>query len=333
MTGLDLRIGVFDYDRTRALLDGSVKIDGVNAHFEGAGLVSEIFERMVRDRAFDVAELGMTFFLRTLGMPDSPFIALPIFPNRNFRHSAIFVNTDSGIKHPTDLIGKTVGEFATYGHDAGLWPKGVLSDDYGVTPDQCRWVVGGADWPMEPFDFVPFVYPPDVEVVRAPAGKALGPMLEAGEIDAMISALVPRCVREGSPKVARLFPDYETVEREYYDRTRMYPIMHTVVMRKELVAEHPGLARAVYEGFLEAKDSAAERHRHALLEQHMNVMIPWFSSLYERNQRQMPHDWFPYGVGANRHTIDTFLRYFHEQGFSEHRLTCEDIFVPELLDT
>ena len=333
MTDLELKVGCWEYDRTRPLFDGTARIDGVDASFESAPIVSVIFERMVRQHAFDVAELGLTFYLRTLDSDNSPFIAIPVFPNRHFRHSAIFINTSSGIEKPQDLAGKTIGEFATYGHDAGIWPKGILADDYGVTPDQSRWIVGGADRPMAPFDFVPFLHPADVDVTPAPEGKALGPMLESGEIDALMSAVMPQCVLNGSPQVAPLFPDYEAVEREYYARTRIYPIMHTVVIRKDLLAQHPGLARAIYRGFCDAKDIAMEHYRRGRMEQHMDLMVPWFTPLYDKNRRLLPDDWWPYGVGANRTTIDTFLRYSFEQGLSKRRLTCEDIFVPELLGT
>ena len=227
MTDLKLDIAFWDYDRTRALADGNVKIDGADVTFHSARIVTEIFERMIRRREFDVSELGMTYYLRTLDFDDPPFIALPVFPNRCFRHSAIYVNKASGIKRPEDIAGKTVGEFAVYGHDAGVWPKGILSDEYGVTPDQCRWVIGGLDWPLQPIDFVPHPHPADVEVTFAPEGKELGEMLEAGEIDALISADVPKCVLNGSQQVVRLFIDYESAERDYFKRTRIFPIMHT----------------------------------------------------------------------------------------------------------
>ncbi|MBN3898539.1 MAG: 4,5-dihydroxyphthalate decarboxylase [Nostoc sp. NOS(2021)] len=333
MSDLKLKIGCSNYDHTRALFDDTVKIDGVDASFESARIVSDIFERMVRQRAFDVSELGLTFYLRTLDLDDPPFIALPVFPNRNFRHSAIFINTSSGIEKPEDLAGKTIGEFGIYGHDAGVWPKGILSDEYGVTPDQCRWIIGASDWYMPPFDFIPQRHPANVDVMPVPFGKALGPMLEAGEIDAFISAVAPQCVLNNSPQVARLFPDYESVERAYYRRTGIFPIMHTVVVRKELLAQHPALVQAIYRGFCDAKEVAMEQYRKGLMEQHGNLMIPWFTPLFDENRRLFPDDWWPYGVEANRKTINTFLRYFFEQGLSKRRLTCEDIFVPELLGT
>jgi ABC-type nitrate/sulfonate/bicarbonate transport system substrate-binding protein len=326
-----LTIGAYQYEHTAALFDGTVTIPGVDATFETASLVSEIFQRMVRGD-FDVAELGLTYFLRTFDLQDASFLALPIFPNRNFRHSAIFVNTASGIDKPEDLVGKTVGEFALYGHDAGVWPKGILADDYGITPDQCRWVIGGTNHPIPSFDWIPQPMPADVDVRHAANGETLGTMLEAGDIDALISVDVPQALLDGSPKVARLFPDYKTVEQEYYRRTGIFPPMHVVAIRTELV-EQPGLAWALYRAFTEAKEIPARQYRDGATKQHMAVMTPWFSELFAENQRLLGSDWWPYGVEANRKAVDTFLRYHYEQGLSKRLLTSEDIFVPELLGT
>ncbi len=333
MSDLKLDIAFWDYDRTRALSDGTVKIDGVDATFHSGRIVTEIFERMIRQRDFDVSELGMTYYLRTLDFDDPPFIALPVFPNRCFRHSAIYINTASGIKRPEDIAGKTVGEFAVYGHDAGVWPKGILSDDYGVAPDQCRWIVGGLDWPLQPIDFIPHPHPANIEVMSAPEGKELGEMLEGGEIDALISADVPKCVLNKSPKVARLFDEYESAERDYYQRTGIFPIMHTVVVRRELLSEYPEIVKTVYQGFCDAKDIAMEQYKKGLIFNNMGIMIPWFSKLVDEDRSLLGEDWWPYGVEANRKAVDTFLRYHFEQGLSKRRLTCEDIFAPELLGT
>jgi hypothetical protein len=258
----------------------------------------------------------LTFYLRTLDLDDAPFIAIPVFPARHFRHSAVFVNTSSGIDKPQDLAGKTIGEFAMYGTDAGVWPKGILSDDYGVTPDQCRWVIGGTNWPMAPFDFIPQLHPADVDVTPAPEGKALGPMLQAGEIDALISVDVPQCVLNGAPQIAPLFGDTEAVERDYFRRTGIFPIMHTIVVPKDLLARHPGLATTIYRGFCDAKDVAMQHYRNGMTKQQMDVMIPWFTPLFDKNRHLLGEDWWPYDVEANRETIDAFLRYHFEQGLS-----------------
>ncbi|MGV9801978.1 4,5-dihydroxyphthalate decarboxylase [Mycobacterium sp. NPDC003449] len=333
MSGIALDIGFHNYEHVRPLIDGTVPIPGVSPTFHTARIVSEIFERMIRDNEFGVAELGLTFYLRTLDLDDPPFIALPIFLARQFRHSAIFVNRASGITTPRDLAGATVGEFAVYGHDAGVTAKGMLADEYGVTLDQCRWIVGGFDWPMAPFDFVPQPHPAGVEVTAAPDGKALGPMLAAGEIDALISADVPRCVIDGSPGVARLFDDYQPVERGYYLRTGIFPIMHTVVIRRDLLERHPELAQTVYDAFCQAKDLVAQQYRDGRMLNHIDQMMPWISKLYDDNRGLFGDDWWPYGVAANRTALDAFLRWHFEQGLSARRMHCEDLFVKELLDT
>jgi len=333
IAALKLNFAYWNYDRTRALTDGSVRIDGVDLTYRSDVIVSDIFERMVRQREFDVSELGLTFYLRTLDLDDPPFIAIPVFPNRFFRHASVFINKASGITSPQDLAGKTVGELLTYGHDAGVWAKGILADDFGLTPDRCRWIIGGTDRPQAPHDFIPQPHPANVDVAAAPAGKALGPMLESGEIDALFSAIVPQCMLKHSPKVGRLFEPYEPVEREYFARTAIFPIMHTVVIRKDVHQAHPGLALAIYKGFCEAKDVATKGYLGATMFQQAPTMIPWLSQLMDENRRLMGDDWWPYGVEANRKTVDTFLRYHFEQGLSKKRLTCEDIFVTELLAT
>ena len=258
-----LDIAFWNYDRTRLLADGTVKIEGVDAAFHSVGIVPEIFKAMIKDRAYDVSELGMTYFLRLFSDDDPPFLALPVFLVRCFRHSAIYINKKKGISRPQDLAGKRIGELGLYGHDGGVMPKGVLSDEYGVTPDQCRWIVGRIDFPMKPVNFVPHPHPANVEVEWADEDTDLGEMLERGEIDALISADAPRCVLEGSPKVGRLFEDYVAVERDYFRRTGIFPIMHTVVVRKEL-ANEPELLRTVFEGFCKAKDGMIEQYEKGL---------------------------------------------------------------------
>ena len=265
MHKMKLEIGFGDYDRTRVMSDGSISIDGVDATFHTYRIVSEVFEAMIRRRAFDVAELGMTYFLRTMDFDDTPFFAIPVFPSRCFRHSAIYTNVERGIDKPEDLAGKTVGEFALYGHDAGVWPKGILSDEFGLKPDQCRWITGALDWPLKPIDFIPHVHPKGIHITQASPDRDLGEMLATGEVDALISADVPKCILHKSPKVARLFADYEVTEREYYQRTGIFPIMHTVAVRRDLAKQHPDIVQAVYRGFCAAKDAVRERYTRGMI--------------------------------------------------------------------
>ena len=333
MTDQSLDIAFWNYDRTRALSDGRVRIDGVETRFHTARIVPQIFEAMIRQRAYDVSELGLTYFLRTFADGPSAFLAIPVFPNRAFRHSAIYVSAKSGIERPEDLVGRTIGELALYGHDAGVVSKGILSDEFGFRPERNSWIVGGIDFPMDPIDFVPHPHPGDVSVTMAPKGTDLGALLEAGEIDALISADVPHCVLEGSPKVRRLFPDYEAAERAYYGRTGIFPIMHIVVVTRELAEREPDVVRALYKGFCDAKELAAADLKRGMTFHNMEMMVPWLTGLLTRDWDLLGDDWWPYGMSRNRAAVDKVLRYHHEQGLTERRFTVDEVFVPYLLDT
>jgi len=329
-----LDIAFWNYDRTSRLADGTVKIPGVDATFHSARIVLEIFEAMVRQRAYDVSELGLTYFLRTFDSEGrSPFLALPVFLVRSFRHGAIYINRDSGIERPEDLAGKRIGELALYGHDAGVMPKGILSDEYGVKPEQSRWIIGRIDFPMKRVDFIPHPVPETVEVEWAGEDVDLGDMLETGKIDALISADAPKCVLMKSPKVGRLFENYVHVERDYYRRTRIFPIMHAVVVKRELAEEHPEIVRAIYQGFCEAKDEMAQQYVTGMTFNNLKVMLPWLSALIGDNRDLLGEDWWPYGITANRAAIDAILRYHQEQGLTKRRLSIEEIFAPCVLDT
>ena len=332
MSNRKLDVAFWNYDRTRALVDGSVKIDGVDAQFHTARIVPEIFEAMIRKRAYDVSELGMTYFLRVIDGEDQPFVAIPVFPNRAFRHSAIYINRHAGIERPEDLNGKRIGELAVYSHDAGVMPKGMLSDEFGFRPETCRWIIGSIDFPMEPIDWLPQPHPANVDVTMAPQGADLGEMLDMGEIGALISADIPKCVLEKSPNVGRLFEDYVAVERDYYRRTGIFPIMHTVVVTRALAEQEPEVVKAVYKGFRQAKDAMAEQLVKGMTFNNMVTMLPWLTSLIEADRDLLGDDWWPYGIAANAKAIDDVLRYHHEQGITRRRFTAEDIFVPYLLE-
>ncbi len=333
MSNLKLDIAFWDYDRTKALAEGSVTIPGVEAAYHTAPIVTEIFQGIVGGK-FQVSELGLTYFLRTFrGGEGSPFVGIPVFPNRAFRHSAIYVNKASGIQTPEDLNGKTIGELALYGHDAGIMPKGMLMDEHGFLPETCQWIIGGLDWPMKPIDFVPKPHPANVSVRDIPQGKELGAMLEAGEIDALISADNPKCILGNSPKVGRLYPNFPDVEREYFQRTGIFPIMHTVVIRKDVLSSNPGLARTLYQAFCEAKDAAVNKYEHSRIFNNMDTMFPWFSRLIEDDRKVLGEDWWPYGIAANRKTLETILRYHFEQGITERLYNIEDLFAADMLDS
>lgn len=327
-----LDVAFWDYDRTRALVNGSVKIAGADASFHTAPIVTILFEGVVAGK-FNVSELGMTYFLRTFKNGESPFVAIPIFPNRSFRHSAVYVNKASGIETPEDLNGKKIGELGLYSHDAGIIPKGIFMDEFGFRPETCEWIIGGLDWPMKPITFVPNTHPSNVRVSNIPEGKELGAMLEAGEIDALFSADNPKCILEHSPKVRRLYEDYVPVEKNYYERTGIFPIMHTVVVRRDLLAKHPELAKNIYQALCDAKDAVAKDYLHGKIFNNIGTMFPWFSHLIDQDISVLGQDWWPYGIEANRKAIEVILRYHFEQGITDRHFKIEDIFTADLLNT
>ncbi|WP_052698060.1 4,5-dihydroxyphthalate decarboxylase [Luteibacter yeojuensis] len=328
-----LDIASWQYDRVQPLMDGTVPIEGAAARFHTSRIVTEIFEGMVRRRAYDVSELGLTYFLRTFTGEDSPFLLIPVFPNRAFRHGAVYINRHSGIRGVADLAGKRIGELALYGHDSGLVSKGILGDEHGFDPASAQWLIGGIDFPMEPIDFVAHPVPPGIDVRWCGKEVDLGKMLDDGEIDALFTADIPACVLQGSPNVGRLFDDYATVERDYYRRTGIFPIMHGVAVTRELATKAPGIVMAVYHAFCEAKAQTAERYVKGMTFNNMATMLPWFTQLVGDDRALLGDDWWPYGIEANRDALEAVLRYHHEQGLTPRQYGIEEIFVPSLLDT
>ncbi|OZC75015.1 4,5-dihydroxyphthalate decarboxylase [Rhodococcus sp. 06-418-5] len=328
MTGLS--VSTIEYDTTRALFDGTVPLP-TGTTLSTRPTLPEVFRDVLTGQA-DIGEFGLTFLLRVLEQ-GSDLVALPVFPNRVFRHSCIFVHRGSGVIGPSDLVDRTIGEFGIYGQDSGVWAKGMLMDDYGFLPERNRWIIGGLDRSAPPFDFIPRPIPADLDLSAAPEGRSLSDMLVTGDLDALFTANVPQPFLDGSPDIVRLFPDYEERERDWFARTGLFPIMHAVVGRRLLFDENPGLARSVYNSYLSAKYVAAEayRERNRLFEVH--TMLPWANSLFERNQHLLGHDWWPYGIDANRHALDTNLRYHYEQGLTSRRWNLEELFLDELMDT
>ena len=330
MANLKLSFSCWNYDRMRALMDGTVKPEGIDLTYEPL-FPAVTFQRALHNKEFDACELGLTFYLATLHTDDPPFVAIPVYPVRLFVHSAIFVNTKSGIQSPKDLIGKKMGELFVYGHDAGTWSKGILADEYGVPTNAYSYYVGGVDRPTPQWGWFPLKPPDNVEVHHIGPEKTLDAMLESGEIDALYSALVPPSLLKRSPNVRRLFEDSETVERAYFRKTGIFPIMHIVAIRKEVYQRNPWVAQSLYKALKEAKAKAEELYRFQEANMHRLFMVPWLTEHREENRKLMGDDLWPYGLARNRSAIDTFLRYHHDQGLSKRRFTPEEIFLPETL--
>jgi 4,5-dihydroxyphthalate decarboxylase len=329
MADLDLTLACWNYDRTAALADGSVRPQGIALRYLNV-FPAENFQRMVKFKEFEISEIGFKFYVSSLAAKEPPFIAIPVFPLRIFRHAAIFINVNSGIRSPKDLAGKKIGEPFAYGHDAAIWARGILSDEYGVPANSATYYVGAIDHATRR-EFAPFPPSGSIRVEQLGATQTLDAMLDSGDVDAMYSAITPPCFLKGSKNVRRLFPDYEAVEREYFRKTGIFPIMHTVVIRRDVYRQHPWVAQSLYRAFREAKDKAYASYRWG--EQYCNAMhgIPWLTAHLDENRRLMGDDLWPYGLEPNRKAIDTFLRYHHEQGLSAHRIKAEELFAPEAL--
>ena len=329
MANLPLTLACLKYNHVRALLDGDVHPEGIDLTCLDLD-PEEIHPRMLRDREFDASELGLTFYLGTLARDDPPFIAIPVFTSRGFRHGTIYVNGKCGIEKPEDLIGRKVGEQRAYGHDAGMWSKGILSDEYGVKADQLTYYIGGVHNPVPGAHWLPHAPPAHVEIHHLGPGQTLSPMLESGEIDALFAATQPRGLESGI--VRRLFPDHVAHEREYFRRTGIHPIMHTVVIKREIVRKNPWVPRALYRAFREAKRRHDEYYRSIATKMHRVLTLCWATELYAENRKLMGEDSWPYGVASNRTALETALRYHHEQGMSKRRFKIEEIFAPDTLD-
>jgi hypothetical protein len=329
MPHLKLTFAAQDYEHTRALFDGRVQPEGIE--LEHVDLFPAVtFERMLVNKAFEVSEMAMTIYVSSLDLEDRPFVAIPVFPVRAFRHSAIFINANAGIRAPGDLAGKRMGEFVFYGHDAGLWPKGILSSEYGVPHDSYSYFIGGVGHPAAPQTWVPSRPPDGVRWQHIGADRTLDAMLEASEIDALLSAVTPPALLRGSTTIRRLFDDFEAVEKAYFRKTGIFPIMHTLVIRTDVHQEHPWIAPVLYNAFKQAKEAALQRYTQAAFITHTTFTMPWITAHVAEVRSLLGDDWWPYGLEANRNVLDTFLGYHHEQGLSKRRYRPEDLFLPEL---
>ena len=326
MSKLRLSLGCWDYDRTRALMDGTVVADGIDLNYLNMP-VEETFFRMLRHREFDVAEMSLSSYTVSLFKPEKPFIAIPVFPSRFFRHSCIYVNADAGIREPKDLIGKRIGT-PEYQMTAPVWLRGILDEHYGVPVDSVTYVTGGEEEPGRP-EKLKLDLPPNIKIEQIGPTQTLSQMLLDGEIDALHTARMPSTFLTGKGKVKRLFPDFEAVERDYFRKTGIFPIMHTVVIRREIYEANRWVAQSLYKAFAQAQQVAYQNLRETAA---LKIMHPWLLGNMEEVVKEMGEDFWAYGFENNRKTLETFLRYHHEGGLSKKLLTPEDLFAPETFE-
>jgi 4,5-dihydroxyphthalate decarboxylase len=327
MGKIKLTLACWDYDRTRALQDGRVQVEGVDLTYLPLR-VEETFWRMLRYGEFDAAELSMGSYLmaREKGFPR--LIAIPVFPSRAFRHSCIYINTASGIKEPKDMAGKRVG-VPEYQITMAIWARGILQHEYDVKPEQMKWFTGGEEHPGRE-DKVKHDLPKAIDIRPIGADQTLSSMLERGEIDAMISAHMPSPFVRRSPKVGRLIPDFVDVEKDYYRRTKLFPIMHTVALREEFYEKHPWVAQSLCKAFAESKQLCQESMYEFSA---LKYMLAWsIAEMEEEREIFGGGELWPYGLEANRHVLETLVQYANEQGLIKSRLDLKNLFAPNTLD-
>jgi 4,5-dihydroxyphthalate decarboxylase len=319
MANLTITIGCRDYDHTRALAEGKVKIDGTELEFVNLSPPSQIFLRMLRDEAFDASEMSLSNYMIALGKDDRRFVAIPVFPSRVFRHSYIWIDTRSGIERPQDLKAKKVG-IADYSMTALLFVRGLLQHQYGVAPDDIHWF-------RRRSEHVAIEIPAGVRVENIAKDETLDGLLEAGKLDAVAVTSPPRAFLQGSPHVRRLFGDCRAVEAEYYRETGIFPIMHLVVIRRAVYQRDPKLAVRLSQAFAAAKRVAFEAYEDGL------STLPWINLDLEYARSVLGEDIYPYGVKNNLPTLEAAALYSHEQGLTPRRFAVEELFAPETLGT
>ena len=326
MGKIRLTLACWDYDRTRALQEGRVEVEGVELTYLPLR-VEETFWRMLRYQEFDACELSMGSYLIARDKGHPPFVAIPVFPSRAFRHSCIFINTGAGIQEPKDLIGKRVG-VPEYQMTMAIWVRGILQHEYGVPPEKISWFTGGQEEPGR-IDKVRHDLPQSIDIRSIGPEQTLSSMLESGEIDALMSTYLPLPFVRRSPKVRRLIPNFREVEREYYRRTRIFPIMHCVALREEVYQSYPWVAQSLYKAFCEAKRYCqASMYEFSALK----YMLAWSIAEMEEELEIFGEDLWPYGLEANQHGLETLVQYAHEQGLIEKRIDSKSLFVPNTLE-
>ncbi len=325
MTRLSLSVAVGDYDRTRPLFDGTIQIDGVSPIRPDPQPGGDLLPRLPACRIRHLRAVAVQLHGEDGGRR-LPYVGIPAFPSRAFRHTAIYVRTDR-IKQPADLKGKTIG-VPEYQLTANVWARALLEDEFGVKPSDINWVRGGMEQAGR-LEKIPITLPADVRLADIPADKTLSAMLADGEIDGIIAPRTPSCFDWGHPHVGWLFPDPAAAAAEYFARTGIFPIMHLVGIRRTLAEQHPWLAASVLKAFEQAKWEALARLADTSA---TKITLPFVEEQLKKARQLMGQDFWSYGVASNRKTLDTFLRHHHAQGLSSRRVAVDELFHPATLE-
>ncbi|SON57768.1 4,5-dihydroxyphthalate decarboxylase [Hartmannibacter diazotrophicus] len=325
MGKLHLSVAVGDYDRTRPLIDGDVAIDGVEGIYMRLH-PEEIFFRAFRHQEFHICELSLSSFTVRTARGDNPYIGVPVFPSRAFRHTSITVRKDRGINTPADLAGRRIG-VPEYQLTANVWARAILAE-HGLSPESVEWVRGGLEEPGRT-EKIALSLPPSIRLSDIPAEATLSSMLAKGEIDGIIAPRIPSCF-DGGRTVGWLFDDPRAAAMDWYRRSGIFPIMHVLGIRRDLVDDHPWLPAAVQKAFVAAKRMALERLSDTSA---TKVTLPFVEDQLQDAIALLGPDYWSYGFAENRHVLDAFLDHHHSQGLSPRRVQVEELFHPAAMET
>lgn len=326
MADVPVTIACGNYDRTRAIRDGTVKVEGCAVTYLPL-YPEEIFHRAFKFQEFDISELSFSSYIRTVAAGTSAYIGIPAFVSRIFRHSGIYIRKGAGIEKPQDLRGKRIG-VPEYQITAVVWMRGLMQHEYGVAPAEIHWRSGGQEQPGR-HERTPLKAIPGLDLQPIGDDRTLVGMLKAGELDALFTARAPSSFLNGEPHIARLFPNTRAAEQAYYDKTRLFPIMHLVGIRKTLAERYPWLATSVYKAFCAAKALAMIdlRDVNALM-----VTLPWLEAETNETSAIMGDDFWKYGVPENLPEIEAVTQYIYEQGLADRKVTVEELFHPSIFE-
>ena len=325
MADLPLTLACWNYDRSRPLMDGRVKPEGITLDIQ-VMRPRQAFPRMLERREFDVSEMSLASYVSLVGRGECPFMAIPVALSKIFRHDCIYVRPDAGIRSPQDLKGKRVGT-TQYGSTGLVFMKGMLQHDYGVAPKDIHWFIGGLDAPTQR-PLLPMDLPASIKIDFLSDGQTLEGMLAAGELDALLSLYIPESFLRGEPHVARLFANPKEVAQDYYRRTKIFPIMHTVVIREDVYRANPWVAQSLYRAFCQARDVAV----HGLYDTDaLHLSLPFLIDHVEETWRVFGKDFWAYGLEPNRPTLAAIGQYVHEQHLSPRPVAPEELFAPNVV--
>jgi len=322
MSKLELTLACWDYDRTRPLMDGRVEPEGVKLDIKVLR-PRETFQRMLDTQEFHVSEMSLASYTALKARGNCPFVAIPAPLSKIFRHNCIYVRTGSGIRTPADLKGRRVGT-SQYSSTGLTFLRGMLQHDHGVRSQDMHWFMGGMNTFVEA-PLIPLDLPGEIRLEFLGKGDTLEAKFARGELDALLSLYIPELFLNGSPDIARMYPDFKAVEQDYYKRTGIYPIMHTVVIREDVHREHPWVARSIYDALCKARDIAVE----GLYDTDaLRLTLPFLLDHVEETWRVFGKEFWPYGLEANRPTWAAIGQYVHEQGLAPRPVTPEELFLP-----